>query len=519
MTAEKLSDEGATHEKHNEQNPSFASRALTALFLLLALASVALMRGHAAREIAPPSYKITLTPQDGWESWMPTTGVGESSDTETIVFTAATDATPSGEGSITFALSGVTSYEGRYMNDSNWNLPDNTGADLYFAPAAEQDQTLYTDANGKSKITWSGGDKDLTSVTASWTTRPVKTPAWIVIPVNIVCNDYAAYGEIQATVSAGGKTSKSDTLTIPKDDGEEAHHYRSGTLLEGVAGNKLADEWDRNHLYWYGSSTIMDTQTADRFTEEQTWRDRDQAGEWRQSGVNSGDGFTVFEEYRGFMIGGIHRHLHPEYKDVFIRSEVGPNGETGYARNLPMEVHIIGEDEWDGNHVNFCQGGIGGILQRPIHIYEDRSPIPVGAENVIFGGTIGPDWPEPYTPNNSDCVIYTVRIRQFYNDEADAILPIVIAHEAGHAVNLEHHSLVLNAAGEVVFPVADSDVCVMVNPVRDAATYIRWAGMGYAHTHNTPPGGDPLDGDDWENHDSKYKLHSNHEGQLTYDQY
>ena len=490
-----------------------ASSALTALFLLLALASVALMRGHATViVIIPPPYPITLSPQSEWASWMPTAK-------DTIVFTAETDLSHPGRASVTFLLSEVTSYEGRYMNDSDRNLPENKGADLYFAPAANQ-ETLYDGA-----ITWSGGGKDSTSITASWTTKP--TPEKIRIPVKIVCNDYAAYGKIRAALYVPSYTlpKVTEPQTIPKDDGSYEIHSRSGMLLEGVADNKLADEWDRDHLYWYGSSTIMDTQTADRFTEEQTWRDRDQAGEWRQIGVNSGDGFTVLEEYRGFMIGGSYTRLHPEYKDVFIRSEVGPSdafpnipeGEKGYAGSLPMSVHFIDETEWDDNHVNFCQGGIGGSLQSPIHIKEDSEDH--GGQG-IYGITWGPDpRVEAWTPNNSDCEILTSEIRTDYGVDADAILPIVIAHEAGHAVNLKHHSLVI-AGGVVTFPVANSDVCMMVNPVDDAATYIRWAGTGYAHTHNTPPGGDPPgDGDDWEHHPSKYKLHGNHGGQLTYDQY
>ncbi|MDE0019780.1 MAG: hypothetical protein OXT69_00155 [Candidatus Poribacteria bacterium] len=474
------------------------------------------MRGHAifipiGGVLIPPPYPLTLSHPDGWEGWIPTA-------TETIVFTAETDLSHPGFASVSFHLSEVTSYEGRYMNDLLQT--GITTPDLYFA-AAEQQQTLYD-----GQITWTGGGENSTLITASWQRKP--SHDGIVIPVNIVCNDYAAYGKIRASLYVPTYTlpKVTEPQTIPKDDGSYEIHRGSGTLLEGVAGNKLADEWDRDHLYWYGSSTIMDTQTADRFTEEQTWRDRDQAGEWRQFGANSGDGFTVLEEYRGFMVGGSYTRLHPEYKDVFIRSEVGPSdefpniseGETGYASSLPMSMHFIDEAEWDGVHVNFCQGGIVGFLQRPIIIEEDRSPIPEGVLWVVFGETPGPGWPEPYTPNNSDCVIYTVRIAAFYNNDADAILPIIIAHEAGHAVNLEHHSLVFNDVGDVAFPVADSDVCVMVNPV-DAATYIRWAGMGYAHTHNTPPGGDPPDADDWENHHSKYKLHSNHEGQLTYDQY
>ncbi len=133
-----------------------AKSALTALFLVLALASVALMRGHTAAPLDPeqpinggnnnpsnpPPYPITLSPPDEWEGWMPTA-------TETIVFTAVADISHPGEASVTFHLSEVTSYKGRYMNDEDWK--NHQGTDLYFAPAEDQ-QTKYG-----NKITWSGG--------------------------------------------------------------------------------------------------------------------------------------------------------------------------------------------------------------------------------------------------------------------------------------------------------------------------------------------------------------------------
>lgn len=76
-----------------------------------------------------------LAPPTGWEGWEPATGIGDSEDVETIVFTATVDA--SDKGSIAFRLFGdfeqygVSNYEGRYMNDNN--KQNDTSADLYFA--------------------------------------------------------------------------------------------------------------------------------------------------------------------------------------------------------------------------------------------------------------------------------------------------------------------------------------------------------------------------------------------------
>ena len=232
----KRRNDGKTFGKNRANR---ASAALTALFLLLALASVALMRGHATViVIIPPPYPITLSPQSEWASWMPTAK-------DTIVFTAETDLSHPGRASVTFLLSDVTSYERRYMNDNDWRQK---GPDLYFKAAPLQ-KKLYSD-----KITWSGGGIDSTSITASWTTRP--TRGVIRIPVKIVCNDYAAYGKIRAALYVPSYTlpKVTEPQTIPKDDGSSELHW-SGESLEGVADNKLADAWDREHLHWYQTNS------------------------------------------------------------------------------------------------------------------------------------------------------------------------------------------------------------------------------------------------------------------------
>ena len=100
-----------------------ASVALTALFLLLALASV---------------------------DWLPV------ADT-TFNFKATTNASYK-NGKIVFHLSGVTKYEGWHMNDQhrgrvshNGKREPHNGPDILFAPAGEQD-TL----NGKTRM---GGEQ------------------------------------------------------------------------------------------------------------------------------------------------------------------------------------------------------------------------------------------------------------------------------------------------------------------------------------------------------------------------
>ena len=310
-----------------------ASSALTALFLLLALASVALMRGHTASSINPDPKQPgnggnndqetpddMLTPPSDWESWVPTAALGKE-DPVTIAFTATVDA--SDTGSVEFEFLYVTSYEGRYMNDAE--KEDDYSADLYFAKC--KDQAPITDANGKKVGTWSSGGIDSTSITASWTEKPsTNADDKIEIPVKIVCNDFAAYGTIQATLRAEGKKSESGIHKIPKDDEPLIWRRKPGGTIP-ARGNKIADAWD-----------AQDAHKTDLVTGKPPillpWRDRDYGGKiqnsvhetsetWYPHGRNNGDGFSVLEEYRGFMVGGSYTRLNPPRQGRLHRLQFG----------------------------------------------------------------------------------------------------------------------------------------------------------------------------------------------------
>ena len=298
----------------------------TALLFLCVLTVSLLIAGHnKAATSRPPLAKIPyylhLSPPDEWDNWMP---VAETFNS--VTFTATTDASPP-SASITFHLCEVTSREGRYMNDKI--NKGNFDSDLYFLPASEQNQMLYG-----GRIHWSGGGVNSTTITARWSSRPVRAGKFAV-PVELICNDYAAYGKIHATLSVDfWPDSRSETITIPKDEND----------------NMTADAWafdsefERRHL-------SMDREIPPDSSVP--------------PGRNSGDGFTVLEEYRGFTVGDCHIRLHPKMKEVFLRSEITSThiewaeGSIGYAYNLPMYVYAIDEYEWDSEDsrvVNFCGG-------------------------------------------------------------------------------------------------------------------------------------------------------------------
>ncbi|MDE0022300.1 MAG: hypothetical protein OXT69_13095 [Candidatus Poribacteria bacterium] len=508
---------------------NLAKSALTALlFLSLALTSAFLMRGHANLEDPAPNDNgenndqeapdDMLTPPPGWESWIPTAALGEE-DPVTIAFTATVDA--SDTGSIEFELPYVTSYEGRYMNDAE--KVDDYSTDLYFAKC--KDQVEITDANGKKVGTWKGGGEDSTSITARWTERPAtNADDKIVIPVKIVCNDFAAYGTIKATLTVDGVESESKTHKIPKDD-QPVYRTSGGGITLMLEGNTIADAWEDQEEY------SSDPQSGN-FPIFNPGDDQDFGGNATNShtittdphGRNNGDGFSVLEEYRGFVIGGGYTRLDPFVKEVFIGSllpsfdgnlKIGA-GYIGWHGVSGMTVYQIGDlkTEWKqvpggahGSHywVNYTRGGVVGNRQYGI-------PIVDGPANDMMGLTD----PGHYAALNHGqvCVIDLGLIDDFARPKLG--LEVSFAHEIGHAVGLDHHTSVemndpTDPDKQLFYP-ADpfDDSCVMSY----AMPNLLWYAYVYRDFHSPVPAGlVPAEGaadPKWEDHWPQYWLHDNH---------
>jgi len=278
---------------------------------------------------------------------------------------------------------------GYCLNDSRetgaWN--DTIGADLKFP-----------DQDG---FTIGGLDRNIAT-----TLSPVTDTT-----VQVVCLDYGAYGGIEAMAYIAGKN---ETARL------------EGTLDVWMAkipvdndNNRIADSWAFNYL---GSPT----------------RDDDPEPPARIQG----DGFSLYEEYRGFIVKGNWRELNPLLKDVFIVNLLdelyhpGLGLGLGYFPNLGITVHLISHTEHRG-YVNF--------LHRTAHI-QDQGCI------VLTDGGLSPedDWgaTEYALPVPVTCIIYTQTIRRdgppshdpYTWDALDMeVTKYTIDHELGHAIHLQHH--------------------------------------------------------------------------------
>jgi hypothetical protein len=186
-----------------------------------------------------------------------------------------------------------------------------------------------------------------------------------------------------------------------------------------------------------------------------------------------GDGLSRFEEFRGFVVQGVHRRTNPMVKDVFIHSQVAGLG-IGYAIDLPMTLHEIHDTEMSALRQiapNFTNTGYGGNIpghldeplppgptfrsgQKAIAVYEDLTKTTLVPGSSSFGETtawvdaqqnprFGPPW---FMPSSGAAYVFTIRIRLASPPNNSGTIPDppfdddklrqTIAHEIGHSLNL-----------------------------------------------------------------------------------
>jgi hypothetical protein len=202
---------------------------------------------------------------------------------------------------VKFRLYDVTRERGRYMNDKDPAWYD-TRRDLYFDAGSNSGLTVSADS------TTAESSSEVTNVTVS-------------------CNDYGAYGKLEAMVKVDGtwytakdESSGNEYITIPVDDNN----------------NKIADKWEADNSV-SGNAASWDEEA-------------DPSGQG-----TDGDGMTNYEEYRGFMCATKHGEspqylrMNPKIKEMFVIDNDNLLPKTPWQLASEIRVYYLSQNEVYGS--------------------------------------------------------------------------------------------------------------------------------------------------------------------------
>ena len=252
---------------------------------------------------------MSLDPTDkaDWLKWRPKWEDVESFTAKVDLDSNATDALV--DATFTFTLKDTSKYPGYCMNAGDIN---DTSYDIIF-------EREYQDVNESYTYTVSDDKQKLTVACNG----PVNK-----VDVVVFVKDYGAHAILEVSVALEYEEPQSPSDA--KDFDEDADDSIAIPLDNN--GNDIADGWQ-----------------DDENTNYNPWDDEElgPAGD-----AFPGDGYTVFEEYRGFMVKGKHSDeletpVSPTQIDLFVHSEFEADGYAlGYATNLPESIiiHLI---DWE----------------------------------------------------------------------------------------------------------------------------------------------------------------------------
>jgi hypothetical protein len=192
--------------------------------------------------------------------------------------------------------------------------------------------------------------------------------------------------------------------------------------------------------------------------------DRDDSDNVPIGDGDKGDGFTLYEEYRGFMENGKHISTDPRKKDLFILDSLGGVSKRGialFARATQIKVHHeLRSDEFPSSRTMNANIFEGPSLNKPQHglvMRLETDSLYSRVENIGTPGisrTVHISRNMAYDPIRLSWIRNAVGRSNSYDYSA-----AVVGHEMGHAVNVPHHgdkdktnvswALVLNQDGSI----------------------------------------------------------------------
>ena len=263
---------------------------------------------------APCTYAATLSIQAAdatlYDTWLPGNG-------NTLTLLVSVTGAPS-EGELQFRFTEVSNWPGHCMNAPLNASTAGAKQDLciygqvhgvYTSTAnalAGSPLSLPTDTLKNGHIAWETREDGRTPARFSWNSE-ASLPTDFTIVVIVTSEDYGAFGTLQAHLYQKDTVDETALLNIPKDNNN----------------NEIADAWEVAAFGWKAGMTATTDDEPSGIADNSY----------------TGDGFTTFEEYRGFQVNGVHKRLNLKRKDVFVHSEFDP---TFYPQLLPEDRVRLG---------------------------------------------------------------------------------------------------------------------------------------------------------------------------------
>jgi hypothetical protein len=223
------------------------------------------------------------------------------------------------------------------------------------------------------------------------------------------CDDYGGHTTLKALVKLTDRLELNAEKEIPKDEND----------------NEIADNWEYETHQGLVPNTDDDS---------------------KPQGANFGDGLTNFEEYRGFITVSGFIRTNPKKKDIFVYNQDGLS--FGEAVQLDLVFHEVSDYDYTKPHTLIINRN-GSNTQHIVFLHriteEPKEPTETGG--------VSNNWlPEAFNVplSRPEIKIYSTVIQGVSNGSGARcgipfdvpygdIYNVVIAHEFGHIVDIEHN--------------------------------------------------------------------------------
>jgi|GEM_PF-2784356 len=344
----------------------------------------------------PSDVKLIVT-ADNYEKWKPEGGRDEKTPGNGIQITAKLsykDGKPFDKcADVTFALEGTSTEPGVSLN---WPVEGATNdPDLQFDTGSNSG-LLISDPKGQSAVSRSSASE---------------------VKAHVASYDWGAYGTLKVTAQLSDGTSVAGHLRTESGPTDILLPYRTGD-------SKIADAWRTEKGVPKGQADDFD-------------------GEQQKDNKNLGDGFTLYEEYRGVMATGKHESLLPDKKDLIVEDQLEMLVDTGLDLfNKASDIYVLhlkkGELGTDrivnANHGYAYGGKQHGLRLVPHHFAVEDGAETLGEEPASYESAVSPkDADEIWISDTLNGLLKTVP------KDGQKIIDSTIAHELAHGCGVKHH--------------------------------------------------------------------------------